>query len=271
MARRLEPHPYALLLPPLTEEEYAALKANIERFGILHPVTTDEDERVLDGVHRVKIADELGIEPPVSQMGQLSEQEKLQLAIGVNVRRRHLDADRRRNLVRKLRDEQGLSVREIAAATGWSKSTVGRDLTPATSVETATDDSFDEVIERWEREHPEPRPEDYYTDESDHLGRARYHLAEGDRSRDGAAFCYREILRDAAELAADPYGSAVVLQAHTGIRFFTAERKAEQSDAPEDLAEAEQAWLAYVAARDQVAALSGDRTPRESKEDDAEA
>jgi hypothetical protein len=126
----LQPHPYALMLPGLTPAEYRALKANIERFGILYPVITDEDDLVLDGVHRVRIAAELGIEPRVSQMGQLTEQEKLQLAIGVNVCRRHLDADRRRDLVRKLCDEQGLSVREIADVTGWSKSTVGRDLTP---------------------------------------------------------------------------------------------------------------------------------------------
>jgi hypothetical protein len=112
----------------LTDDEYAALKADIAEHGILYPVIVDEDERVLDGVHRVRIAEELGIETPVSQMGQLSEERKMHLAVGLNMRRRHLDADRRRELVRKLANEQGLSVRKIASITGWSKSTVDRDL-----------------------------------------------------------------------------------------------------------------------------------------------
>jgi hypothetical protein len=123
------PHPYALLLPALTEEEYAALRADIEEHGILVPVITDADRLVLDGVHRTRIAEELGIEVPVSQMGQeTTEERKMHLAVGLNLRRRHLDADRRRELVRKLNAEQGLSVRKIASVTGWSKSTVDRDL-----------------------------------------------------------------------------------------------------------------------------------------------
>jgi hypothetical protein len=124
----MKAHPYALLLPALTDEEYAALKADIAVHGILYPVITDEDGAVLDGVHRVRIADELGIEPPVSQMGHLDEERKLHLAVGLNMRRRHLDAERRRELVRRLHEEQGLSVRQLAEVTGWSKSTMARDL-----------------------------------------------------------------------------------------------------------------------------------------------
>jgi ParB-like chromosome segregation protein Spo0J len=94
----------------------------------LYPVIIDGAGLVLDGVHRVRIARELGIEPPVSQMGHLDDDRKLHLAIGLNMRRRHLDADRRRALVRRLHEEQGLSVRKIAEVAGWSKSTIDRDL-----------------------------------------------------------------------------------------------------------------------------------------------
>jgi ParB-like chromosome segregation protein Spo0J len=62
-----EPHPYALLLPALTDEEYAALKADIREHGILCPLIVDEADRILDGVHRARIAAELGIEPPVAR------------------------------------------------------------------------------------------------------------------------------------------------------------------------------------------------------------
>jgi hypothetical protein len=126
----LVPHPYALMLPALTDEEYAALKEDIREHGILYPVIVDEDWKILDGVHRVRIAGELGIEPPVSRHEGLTEQRKLHLAVGLNTRRRHMDAERRRELVRRLWAWHRLSVRQIAAATGWSKSTVGRDLAP---------------------------------------------------------------------------------------------------------------------------------------------
>jgi ParB-like chromosome segregation protein Spo0J len=128
MASR-EPHPYALLSPPLSDEEYRGLKADIAERGVLYPIIVDEDDRILDGVHRWRIADELGIDPPVSQMGHLDDEGKLALALGLNLRRRHLDPDRRRDLARRLRDERGLSVRRISKVTGWSKSQVHRDLT----------------------------------------------------------------------------------------------------------------------------------------------
>jgi hypothetical protein len=216
---------------------------------------------VLDGIHRCRIARELDIHVPVSQMGQLTEQEKLQLAVGVNVRRRHMDADRRRDLVLKLRDEQGLTVRDIAAITGWSKSTVGRDLTPP-APPTAEEDRLipvDELLERWYREHPQPAPGDFYSDENDHLGKARHALACVDWYRDRTVHLYEYALEWAAPMAEHPpHGTACVTLAASGIRFHTAARKAERKGSTEeDYTEAQQAWLAYVAAMDTVAALDG--------------
>jgi hypothetical protein len=127
-AVRYEPHPYALLLPPLTGEEYAALKADITEHGVLYPVILDGDGRVLDGVHRERIAAELGIDLPTATHAGLTDERKLHLAVGLNMRRRHLDADRRRALVRRLHGDEGLSLRKIASITGWSKSTIDRDL-----------------------------------------------------------------------------------------------------------------------------------------------
>ena len=122
-----EPHPYALLMPPLSDEEYRGLKASIATMGIKTPVELDEDSKILDGVHRCKIAGELGIDIPVNVNTGLDDDSKLKLAIGLNLYRRHMDSGRRYELVSRL-FQDGLSVRRIADATGWSKSTIGRDV-----------------------------------------------------------------------------------------------------------------------------------------------
>lgn len=125
---KLTPHPHALLLPELTQEEYTALKSDIKQHGILYPIIVDENNQILDGVHRHRIANELHIDLPIQRHKTLSEDRKLHLAVGLNMRRRHLDADRRRELVRKLHHTNRLSLRRIADVTGWSKSTIERDL-----------------------------------------------------------------------------------------------------------------------------------------------
>jgi ParB-like chromosome segregation protein Spo0J len=152
----MEPHPYALLLPPLSAEEYEALKTDIAENGIIYPVVVDEAGLILDGVHRARAAGELGIDVPLSHVGQgkpaLTDQRKLEIAMGLNMRRRHLDADARRALTRRLSREQGLTVRQIARITGWSKNTAARDLKPteAERFEALINRGFDLIEEQGE-------------------------------------------------------------------------------------------------------------------------
>lgn len=47
--------PFAGLLPPLSQEEFAALRADIREHGIRDPVLVDEVGQVLDGRHRLAI------------------------------------------------------------------------------------------------------------------------------------------------------------------------------------------------------------------------
>lgn len=82
-------HQYQLL-PDLPADDYARLKADIAQRGVLVPVELDEAGHVLDGHHRVKIANELGIEyPTVTRIG-LAEHEKRLHAVSLNLARRHL-------------------------------------------------------------------------------------------------------------------------------------------------------------------------------------
>ena len=123
-----QPHPYALLVPPLSEEEYDGLKADIKENGLMYPVMVDEDDLVLDGVHRTRICDELGIPCDAIVVTGKTDEEKRTIALGLNLKRRHLDVDKRRAFVRKLHNDEKMSLAKITKATGYSKATICRDL-----------------------------------------------------------------------------------------------------------------------------------------------
>jgi hypothetical protein len=77
-------------MPPLSEEILAALKADIAENGVRTPVDIDEKGNILDGHHRVQIAQELGIDYPTRVVEGLSEDQKLEHVFAVNLHRRHL-------------------------------------------------------------------------------------------------------------------------------------------------------------------------------------
>jgi hypothetical protein len=88
------------LLPPLSAEEYEALKADIAEHGLQYPIIADEDGTVLDGHHRARICQELGISPPTEVRAGLSDEQKHDLALSLNLQRRHLTQTQKRELIR---------------------------------------------------------------------------------------------------------------------------------------------------------------------------
>lgn len=117
--------PYQLL-PPLSEEEYEALKESIREKGVLVAVEVDEFGVVLDGHHRVQIATELGIEYPTNVRSGLDEAAKRSLARTLNTQRRHLSqAQKRMVIADELRENPSHSNNAIAKRLGVSDSTVG--------------------------------------------------------------------------------------------------------------------------------------------------
>jgi len=91
------------LLPPLSAREYAALKESIQAYGILVPVTVDVDTgELLDGHHRARIAEELGIELREFKHKCSSDAERAAFAIVANIERRQLSPEQ----VRELRSKQ---------------------------------------------------------------------------------------------------------------------------------------------------------------------
>jgi N6-adenosine-specific RNA methylase IME4 len=116
--------PYQVM-PDLGADEFAALKADISERGVLIPVEYDEDGNILDGHHRVRACQELGLAdwPRFIRKG-LSEDEKRTHALVLNLTRRHLTKEQRTPLWAEMR-AAGMSYRQIAEADGTvSKSTV---------------------------------------------------------------------------------------------------------------------------------------------------
>jgi hypothetical protein len=117
--------PYQLL-PPLSDDEYENLKDSIREKGVLVPVIFDERGNVIDGHHRLRICQELGItEYPIITRENLSEQEKRSEARLLNIHRRHLSQQQRRDLIaQELQENPNRSNNAIAKRLGVSDMTV---------------------------------------------------------------------------------------------------------------------------------------------------
>ena len=104
------------VMPELTPEEYAELRADIAERGVMIPIEYDELGNVLDGYHRLKICEELGIKdfPRVIRAG-MTESEKLTHARKLNIARRHLTRDQKKILIcDNLKADPGKSDRQHA-------------------------------------------------------------------------------------------------------------------------------------------------------------
>lgn len=117
--------PYQVM-PDLTADEYAELKADIQSRGVMVPIEYDEKGNVLDGHHRLRICSELGIKdfPKVIRAG-MTEEEKRTHARKLNMARRQLNREQKQELIREqLRETPEKSDRQIAAGLGVDKNTV---------------------------------------------------------------------------------------------------------------------------------------------------
>jgi len=169
------------VMPELSAEEYRALKEDIKENGILVPITVDEDGKIIDGHHRLKAAQELGIDsPPVQVRSDLSREEKRSMAWKLNMQRRHIDTNTKKELVQdrikeliesgidktddEVAEEMGCTrrwvseVRETVVAdriedTDGGQNGTDSDLT--TTVEYASADQKEEIIKNTVVENPD--------------------------------------------------------------------------------------------------------------------
>ena len=93
MITSYQAHELALVFPPMTEPEFAAFKADIREHGQREPITLYEG-KILDGLHRYRACQELGLEPRVVRF-EGNPRAAAQLVVGRNFHRRHLTTSQR--------------------------------------------------------------------------------------------------------------------------------------------------------------------------------
>ncbi len=118
----------AAVLPALPPDEYAQLLDSILQRGVLQPLLITADHVLIDGHERWKAIQELGLSRyPLRLLGNLSEPERVELAIRVNLERRHLSVAQRRELAaRLLKADPSRTNRAVAGTVGCDHKTVGK-------------------------------------------------------------------------------------------------------------------------------------------------
>ena len=113
-------------MPDLPIDEFEILKTDIAKNGLQYPVIQDEVGATLDGHQRERALADLKIKNyPVKVIGGLSEEDKWQYALSVNVKRRHLTTAQKRQLIeQELRRTPNLANRWLAEILGVDKNTI---------------------------------------------------------------------------------------------------------------------------------------------------
>ncbi len=94
-------HPACDLFPPMSEEDYQELKADIAANGVQESVTFWRGQ-LIDGRHRVRAMQELGINVGYHSSEIYESADPFAFAISVNLKRRHLTTSQRAMIASKL-------------------------------------------------------------------------------------------------------------------------------------------------------------------------
>ena len=93
-------HPATDLFPEMDEAAFEALVADIAHNGQQEPIVRQEGQ-VIDGRHRLRACERLGIEPQVREV-QIDEGDPTALIISLNLHRRHLTGSQRAMVAARL-------------------------------------------------------------------------------------------------------------------------------------------------------------------------
>lgn len=82
---------YQGMMPPMSQDEYSALKESIKVKGLDYPIDVNKKGEILNGHHRLKICRELGIEPEHRIRDFKDSQQEKRFVIESNIMHRHLN------------------------------------------------------------------------------------------------------------------------------------------------------------------------------------
>ena len=99
-----ELHPLATLFPPMSDEQYQALRDSIELRGQREPIRL-HGGLVLDGRHRLRACNELGIEPAAVTLAD--DDDPLEYVLDANADRRDLKTSQRAMIAARLSADSG--------------------------------------------------------------------------------------------------------------------------------------------------------------------
>ena len=108
----------AQLLPPLTEEQLAALEADLLANGCYSPIIVNEDMAVIDGHHRRELCEKHGIPYKMAVFSFQDMLEAKQWALDTQKGRRNLDKWELGKIALKLREDVEARARENMSAGG---------------------------------------------------------------------------------------------------------------------------------------------------------
>lgn len=189
-------HPAALILPRPSDSEYSELKTSIEQRGVLTPLATYIDAKgehwLLDGVSRLQVLVELGHKilddegrwaVPTTPYYAEQGHDPHEIAMSLNVVRRHLTPAQKRDVIRQLREERPeLSDRAIARMAGVDPHTVGdvrHQEEARAEIEEQIDPETGEVLD--ETDNVTPIPRGVRREESGRVARGRAPVSPRER------------------------------------------------------------------------------------------
>jgi ParB-like chromosome segregation protein Spo0J len=86
------------ILPTLPESEFKNLLDSIRLYGVKVPLLVADDGTLIDGHERLRACDQLGVKKyPHRVVGNLTEGERREMAVRINLERRHLSRAERQD------------------------------------------------------------------------------------------------------------------------------------------------------------------------------
>jgi hypothetical protein len=122
---KLEPHPLSKLFPPISEEDFNDLAADIKLHGLHQPIVRYQGQ-ILDGNNRYRACELLKIAPEFAADFTGDYAAARNYVISANIRRRHLDRETRTKIVEMLlKGDPTQSNRQVADTAKVDHKTVG--------------------------------------------------------------------------------------------------------------------------------------------------